>query len=228
MNYESSKHETHWEGLACPFCKALFKADQRDLELSMQAFSCLSCKQVFWASLNKHRVETYISPPPKESAHTESSEDKICPHCFADMKTGVMECLQCGKPFYSSQWMASSPPSSFRLRKHFEGLLCDYGQPDKHDVFAALCLEEKNIHFGAFCYGRILKARPKDSHASRMLKYFSAVAMPWPQEVSSHSRTPLVRFWTYSAGWVHALLFCLILGALFCLYFTGSLLSFLK
>lgn len=201
---------SEWESLDCPFCRALFRVNKNDLmPIDDYSFSCLSCKQVFWAKINgEQKIDVHSFKPSveKQSEKTVYSE-KICPHCMAVMEKGVVECCQCGRSFYDIQWMQNSPYSSFRLRKLFETLLADYDSPEKHGEFVSACIKQENPVFGLYCYKRLIQERPKDQQARKMFEYLKNVSQQLfqPQSVRKPSQH------SYLKGWIHGLVFCIVL-----------------
>ena len=210
MTIESQDRSlSKWCSLDCPFCHALFKVDQKDLlPLGHYSFSCLSCKHIFWAGLNKdQQVDVWtFKPSPKKNSEKLVNEEKICPHCLSMMKTGVVECHQCGKAFYDTQWMQNCPYSSFRLRKLFENLLCFYDSAQKHGEFVSACIKENNIAFGLYCYKRLMKTRKNDDQARKMFQYLQSTA-----QTSFPSRSKKMDSRDYLTGWFHAMMLCAVL-----------------
>ncbi len=214
MSFESQQRMTsEWESLSCPFCRALFKASRQDLlPMDHYSFSCLSCKKIFWAGYNDHQeIEVFTTKPIIQEEEKVVNEHKVCPHCYTSTKKGSVECAQCGESFYNDKWKKNAPPSSFFLRKTFEELLAEYDSTKKHEEFAAFCISENNIGFGSYCYSQLMKARPEDPIAVRMYKYFEAILLTMVQKPPKTE----TKYWSYTIGWVHALLFFLFIALCF-------------
>lgn len=207
-NQEKSQTQSGWKSLECPFCHSLFRVDQSDLlPLDHYSFSCLSCKHIFWAGLNKKDgIDVWTFKPETEKENEKLiSEEKICPHCFSTMKRGVVECLKCGQSFYNTKWMQKAPYSSFHLRKLFEDLLSSYSSSEKHGVFISQCLKENNAVFALFCYKHLLQSRPQDQKAQKMFQYLKSVSTP-------QTKKPFRKVSNdYLTGWLHALIFSIII-----------------
>ena len=213
MSFESQQRmDLEWESLSCPFCRALFKVSRQDLlPVDHYSFSCLSCQKMFWAGFNEHqKIEVFTAKPVVQNEEKWINEHKICPHCYTSTKKGSVDCVQCGESFYNDKWKKNAPPASFFLRKTFEELLSQYDSTAKHESFAALCISENNVGFGSYCYNRLMKARPEDLTAVKMFKYFEAVLLT--AEMAQKTPKTETKDWSYSMGWVHALLFCLFIA----------------
>ncbi len=218
MSFES-QHKTStnvWESLTCPHCKALFKVDKQDLSpIQHCSFSCLSCNEIFWAGLDaSNRVETLTRSPKVQNEEKIVSDYKICPHCYQSLKKGGVICTNCGKSFYDSEWKKNAPYASFQLRKTYEELMQNYDSTKYHNQFISKCLREDNVSFGIYCYGQLYKERPTDAEAIKRLKslqdiIYSMMEKPPLKEKSS---------WSYTTGWVHALLFFGFAFSLFSLF----------
>ena len=223
MSFES-QHKTVtniWEGLSCPHCKALFKVDKKDLSLTKHSsFSCLSCNEIFWAGLDvNNKIETLTHSPKIQNEEKVIDDYKICPHCYQSLKKGVVDCTNCGKSFYDSEWRKGAPYASFQLRKFYEDLMQNYDSTGHHDKFISKCLKENNISFGLYCYGRLRKKRPQDEEATRRFKNLQDVVHSFmlknqPAEKSHRS---------YTTGWVHALLFFAVTFSLLSLFILYTL-----
>ena len=206
MSFESQQRmNLEWESLSCPFCRALFKVNKQDLlPVDHYSFSCLSCQKIFWAGFNKHqKIEIFQTRPIVQEEEKWVNEHKICPHCYASTKKGSVYCVKCGESFYNAKWKKNAPPSSFFLRKTFEELLTNYDSTQKHEEFASCCISENNIGFGSYCYSQLMKARSDDPMAMKMFKYFEAILLTMTQKPPKTE----IKNWTYTMGWVHALLF---------------------
>ena len=206
-NKERSQTQSEWKSLECPFCHSLFRVNKADLlPIDHYSFSCLSCKHIFWAGLNKDKIDVWTFKPNPDKQEKLILEEKICPHCFSSMKKGVLECLQCGQSFYNTQWMQKAPHASFQLRKLFEDLLSSYSSSEKHGEFVSQCLKESNSIFGLYCYKHLMESRPKDQKTKKMFQYLKSVSTPKVikksfQKVSND----------YLTGWFHALVLCIVL-----------------
>ena len=214
MSFESQQRITlEWESLSCPFCRALFKVSRQDLlPVDHYSFSCLSCRKIFWAGFNEQsKIEVFTAKPVVHKEEKWVSEYKICPHCYNSTKKGSVDCTRCGESFYNDKWKKTAPPASFFLRKTFEELLSEYDSDEKHKEFSALCISEDNIGFGSYCYSQLMKARPKDLKAVKMFQYFSAILLVKTQKPSKTE----TKNWSYSMGWIHALLFFLFIALCF-------------
>ena len=219
MSFESQQRidPALWETLKCPFCGALFRAEKKDLNVKGHySFSCLSCSKIFWAEKDEHlKIEVFKSRPLKAGRREKNSDaEKVCRRCFATIKKGVVECYQCGGSFYDSQWKKQAPDCSYVLRQAFENLLDNYGPPEEHEKFSALCLREGNAAFAFHCYSCLSRARSHDKKALEMTKYFAVLirsrflkqtTVPFKFKVGSGS---------YLSGWLHSSLLFLVLSAL--------------
>lgn len=214
MSFESQQRMTlEWESISCPFCRALFKVSKQDLlPVDHYSFSCLSCSKIFWAVLNDHQtIEVLTTKPDVQDEEKWVNEHKICPHCYTSTKKGSVDCAHCGEAFYNDKWKKQAPPSSFLLRKTFEELLTEYDSTQKHEEFAALCISKNNIGFGSYCYSQLMKARPEDPIATKMFKYFEVILLTMTQKPPQTE----TKYWSYTMGWVHALLFFLFIALCF-------------
>ncbi len=214
MGFESQQRMIpEWESLSCPHCRAVFKVSKQDLlPVEHYPFSCLSCRKIFWAGFDsRQKIEIFQAKPSDKGGEKWVREHKICPHCYASTKKGSVDCIQCGESFYNDKWKKSAPPSSFLLRKTFEELLEEYDNTKKHEEFSALCISENNIGFGSYCYSRLKKARPEDPIAVKMFKYFEAILFVMTQKQPKTE----TKYWSYSMGWIHALLLFLFIALCF-------------
>jgi len=214
MSFESQQRMSlEWESLSCPFCKSVFKVSRKDLlPVDYYSFSCLSCQKIFWAGFNQQeKIEVFQAKPVVQEEKRWVSEHKICPHCYTSTKKGSVYCVNCGESFYNANWKKNAPPSSFFLRKTFEELLMNYDSAQKHEEFASCCISENNIAFGSYCYSQLMKARPKDPTAVKMFKYFEAILLTMAQKPPKTE----TRYWSYTMGWIHALLFFLFVALCF-------------
>ena len=207
MSFES-QHKTSinvWESLRCPHCKSLFKVNKQDLSYNKHySFSCLSCREIFWAGLDvNHKVETLTHSPEIQNKEKVIEDYKICPHCYQSLKKGTIDCTNCGKSFYDSDWRHHAPYTSFQLRKVYEDLMQNYESSKHHQKFISACFKEDNIAFGIYCYGRLKKKRPQDKEAAKRFNNLQNVLCALMEKPPVTER----RYWSYATGWVHALLF---------------------
>jgi len=131
----------------------------------------------------------------------------LCPKCGEHYRLDAPECSFCGLVFrkFEEAQVPLMVYGSERLEVAWSHVLENFEDIKSHQAFFKICLEERNLTYGAYRYRRFLEAQPTHTLAQKMRYQFRQAVLT--TFLSTSTKTPPV-----SSRWVEWSLFFLCAG----------------
>ena len=171
---EIQKISPDWRRVRCPHCSQTFKTFKREWEDNTPNFQCSVCQKAFWIhgqSTDSVILGKPIETPKHSPQRTALREaKKVCPRCVEEVPITDQECPHCGVVF-----IKMIEDYTFQIRGAWNKVTKNWQSESIHDEFLKLCHKQKELVYGIFCYGKVLKEDKDNKKAKEMIQRMEAL-----------------------------------------------------